>query len=144
VILEEVPELQCAASDKLCLRTSASADLQTLLRTTLRLRPDRIIAGEVRGAEALAMLKAWNTGHPGGLSTIHSNVTGARAALLRLELLIAESGQVPMRELIAEAVNVIVSIGHDPALGRRIREVARVCGFDGRTYTLQPVESDPA
>ena len=75
---------------------------------TLRLRPDRIIVGEVRGGEALAMLKAWNTGHPGGICTVHAN--HARAGLTRIEQMIAEVSQTPMRALIAEAVNLIVSI----------------------------------
>src|SRR5713101_3586947 len=72
VIIEDTLEIQCRAQNLVQLRTSESADLTRLVRATMRLRPDRIIIGEVRGGEALALLKAWNTGHPGGVTTIHA------------------------------------------------------------------------
>src|SRR5262249_25204304 len=90
VILEDTVELQCAAENSIQLHTGENADLTRLVRTTMRLRPDRIIIGEVRGAEALALLKAWNTGHPGGLTTLHAN--SAHGALQRLEQLVEEAG----------------------------------------------------
>ena len=100
------------------MRATDTVDMQRLLKATLRLRPDRIIVGEVRGGEALAMLKAWNTGHPGGVCTVHAN--HARAGLTRIEQMIAEVSQTPMHPLIAEAVNLIVSIVRtDTAPGRR-------------------------
>src|SRR6266851_4678796 len=73
VIIEDTLEIQCRARNLVQLHTAESADMTRLVRTTMRLRPDRIIIGEVRGAEALALLKAWNTGHPGGVTTIHAN-----------------------------------------------------------------------
>ncbi len=108
-----------------------------LVRTALRLRPDRIIVGEVRGVEALAMLKAWNTGHPGGIATVHAN--DAHAALIRLEQLVQEANVPPQPALIAEAVDLIVVIVRTPT-GRRITEVARVRGTSPSGYVLQHVE----
>ena len=82
VIIEDTLEIQCRAENLVQLHTGESADLTRLVRATMRLRPDRIIIGEVRGAEALALLKAWLTGHPGGVTTIHANSaqSGADAA----------------------------------------------------------------
>jgi len=99
----------------------------------MRLRPDRIVVGEVRGGEALALLKAWNTGHPGGACTVHAN--HARAGLQRIEQLIAEVSQTPMRPLIAEAVNLVVSIVKaGNAAGRRVDEIVAVTGCTGGEY----------
>ena len=112
-----------------------------LVRSTLRLRPDRIIVGEVRGGEALDMLKSWNTGHPGGIATVHAN--SAAAALYRLEQLIQEATvTVPVR-LIAEAIDIIVFIEGRGAT-RRIDEVIGVDGLtpDGR-YATCLLTSDP-
>jgi type IV secretion system protein VirB11 len=126
VIIEDTVELQCAAPNHVALKTSDSADMTRLLRTTMRLRPDRIVVGEVRGAEALALLKAWNTGHPGGLATIHAN--SATAGLVRLEQLVAEANVPPQPQLIAEAVDLLVSIVRT-ANGRRVAEIVRVDGY---------------
>ncbi len=126
VILEDTRELQCAADDRIALRASASADLQALVRATMRLRPDRIIVGEVRGPEALDLLKAWNTGHPGGVATIHAN--SAAASLTRLEQLIGERTNRVPRQLIADAVDLVVFISKTPT-GRIVREIIRVCGL---------------
>src|SRR5690606_36433824 len=98
-----------------------------LVRSTLRLRPDRIIVGEVRGREALDMLKAWNTGHPGGIATVHANSAGA--ALYRLEQLVQESVVTVPRRLIAEAIDMIVFIS-GRGLARRVDSVARVAELD--------------
>src|SRR5688500_18901797 len=73
VIIEDTPEIQCSARNRVFLRSTTKVDMLQLLKATLRLRPDRILVGEVRGAEALVLLKAWNTGHPGGLATVHAN-----------------------------------------------------------------------
>jgi Flp pilus assembly CpaF family ATPase len=108
-----------------------------LVRTTLRLRPDRVIVGEVRGGEALDLLKAWGTGHPGGIATVHAG--SAEGALFRLEQLILEVAVTPPRALIAEAVNVIVYIA-GRGRARRIQEIVRVVGFDERGYRLTPAE----
>src|SRR5262250_859862 len=107
VILEDTRELQCAAADCVSLRTKPGvATLADLVRSTLRLRPDRIIVGEVRGPEALDMLKAWNTGHPGGITTVHAN--SAEAALYRLEQLVQEAVVTVPRDLIVEAIDLLV------------------------------------
>lgn len=122
VILEDTRELQCAAEDVVALRTQpGSVSLSDLVRSTLRLRPDRIIVGEVRGPEALDLLKAWNTGHPGGIATLHAN--SARAALARLEQLAMEASTSPPTALIAEAVDLIVFIERGGPSGRRISDI---------------------
>jgi P-type conjugative transfer ATPase TrbB len=143
VIIEDTRELQCAIANKVMLRTSYGTDQLQLLKVTMRLRPDRICMGEARGPEALALLKAWNTGHPGGVCTIHAN--HARAGLTRLEQLIAEASLAPMGALIAEAVNVIVSIAKPPGQPRRIKEVLTIDGFeDGQYLFSNAVTGEPA
>lgn len=128
VILQDVPELQCAAPDCLALRTRPGiVSMADLVRSTLRLRPDRIVVGEVRGGEALDLLKAWNTGHPGGLSTVHAN--SARSALYRLEQLVQECVVAVPRRLIAEAIDLVVFI-RGRGTGRRVETLARVTGLD--------------
>jgi Flp pilus assembly CpaF family ATPase len=80
ILIEDTRELQCAAPDTVALRTRPGVvTMADLVRSTLRLRPDRIIVGEVRGGEALDMLKAWNTGHPGGIATVHANSAAPRS-----------------------------------------------------------------
>jgi P-type conjugative transfer ATPase TrbB len=128
ILIEDTRELQCAASDVVALRTRAGhVVMADLVRSTLRLRPDRIIVGEVRGPEALDMLKAWNTGHPGGIATVHAN--SAASALYRLEQLIQECVVTVPRRLIAEAIDMIVFIA-GRGLGRRIETIASVAGLD--------------
>nr|HMS20035.1 P-type conjugative transfer ATPase TrbB [Sphingorhabdus sp.] len=103
VLIEDTRELQCAAPNLVALRTKDGvASLSDLVRSALRLRPDRIPIGEVRGAEALDLLKAWGTGHPGGVGTIHAGT--ALGTLRRLEQLIQESVVTVPRALIAETI----------------------------------------
>jgi type IV secretion system protein VirB11 len=136
VIIEDTLELRCRARNLVQLHTAEAADMTRLVRTTMRLRPDRIIIGEVRGGEALALLKAWNTGHPGGVTTIHAN--SARAALTRLSSLVQEAGVPAQSELIAETINLQVFIVRNSA-GRRVTELVRVAGFDARDgFLLSP------
>jgi len=137
VILEDTAEIQCGAENAVSLHTSDTADMARLLKSTMRLRPDRIIVGEVRDGAALTLLKAWNTGHPGGITTIHAN--SAVSALRRLEQLTSEASQHPMREVIGEAVDVVISIERT-ATGRRVREVIRVEGFAGDHYQIETFE----
>jgi P-type conjugative transfer ATPase TrbB len=144
VVIEDTSEIQCAGENVVILRATDTVTMLRLLKTTMRLRPDRIIVGEVRGGEALALLKAWNTGHPGGVCTVHANthVNAARAGLTRIEQLIQEASNSPMRELIAEAVDLIVSIAkaeNEP--GRLIQEVVSISGLsaDG-AYQLSNAE----
>lgn len=142
IILEDTVELQCAAKDHVPLRTRAGVvSMAELVRSTLRLRPDRVIVGEVRGGEALDLLKAWGTGHPGGIATVHAG--SAEGALLRLEQLILEVAVTPPRALIAEAVNLIVYIA-GRGRARRIQDIARVVGFDERGYRLTPEPASSA
>jgi type IV secretion system protein VirB11 len=126
VVIEDTRELQVNAKNVVFLRTSDNTDMTRLLRATMRLRPDRIVVGEVRDGSALALLKAWNTGHPGGVGTVHAN--DASAALIRVGQLIQEAGVPPNPELIAEAVNVVVSIKRTSE-GRRVEEVSLVRGW---------------
>jgi type IV secretion system protein VirB11 len=133
VIIEDTREIQCSAANHVQLKTSDSKSMDSLLRATLRLRPDRIIVGEVRGAEAITLLKSWNTGHPGGIATLHAN--NSYAALDRLEQLIGEATSTPMGRLIAEAVDLVVVIAKVPG-GRKIMEIAEVTGYDGQNYNL--------
>ena len=138
VILEDTRELKCAAADCVTLRTKPGvATLSDLVRSTLRLRPDRIVVGEVRGPEALDMLKAWNTGHPGGITTLHAN--SIPAALIRLEQLVQEAVVTVPRALIAEAIDVLVFIGGRGA-ERRIESLAELDGLDDDgEYVLKPM-----
>ena len=107
------------------------------MRSTLRLRPDRIIVGEVRGPEALDMLKAWNTGHPGGVTTVHANC--AVSALLRLEQLIQEAVVTVPRDLIVQAIDVIVFLSGRGA-ERRVETVAELADLDQHgNYVLKPL-----
>lgn len=136
LILEDTRELQCSSQNSVCLRTSENISMNQLLKATMRLRPDRIIVGEVRGGEALSLLKAWNTGHPGGFASIHAN--DAKTGLLRMEQLIAEVTETPMQKIIGECIHLVVVIKKTP-LGRKITEVTRVHGFDGQNYHLTPI-----
>lgn len=134
LVLEDTVELQCAARDHVPLRTRAGVVSMTeLVRSSMRLRPDRVVVGEVRGPEALDLIKVWSTGHPGGIATIHAG--SALGALLRLEQLILEVAVNPPRALIAEAVDVVIHIG-GRGRKRRIENVACVVGFDGAGYQL--------
>src|ERR1700674_2836832 len=127
VLIEDTRELQCRAPNLVALRTKDGvASLSDLVRSSLRLRPDRIPIGEVRGAEALDLLKAWGTGHPGGIGTIHAGT--ALGALRRLEQLIQEAVVTVPRALIAETINLIaVLAGRGSA--RQLIELATVEGI---------------
>ncbi|MFA5969152.1 MAG: P-type conjugative transfer ATPase TrbB [Sphingomonas sp.] len=128
ILIEDTRELQSPARDTVALRTRPGAvTMGDLVRSTLRLRPDRIIVGEVRGGEALDMLKAWNTGHPGGIATVHAN--SAASALYRIEQLIQEAVVTVPRRLVAEAIDMIVFIA-GRGTARRIETIARVAGLD--------------
>ena len=141
VLIEDTRELQCAAPNLVALRTKDGvASLSDLVRSPLRLRPDRIPIGEVRGGEALDLLKAWGTGHPGGVGTIHAGA--ALGALRRMEQLIQEAVVTVPRALIAETIDLVaVLAGRGSA--RRLVELARVEGLgpDG-DYALSPATPD--
>jgi len=134
MILEDTVELQCRSDDHVCMRTEPGVStMADLVRATLRLRPDRVVVGEVRGGEALDLIKIWGTGHPGGIATVHAG--SAHGALVRLEQLIQEVSVTVPRALIAEAVNVVVFIA-GRGRHRRVQEIARVIGFDSHGYQL--------
>ena len=137
VLIEDTRELQCTAPNLVALRTKdGAACLSDLVRSSLRLRPDRIPIGEVRGAEALDLLKAWGTGHPGGVGTLHAG--SAIGALRRLEQLIQEAVVTVPRALIAETIHVIaVLAGRGSA--RRLTELVTVNGLSPTgDYVLTP------
>lgn len=139
ILLEDTVELQCLSDDHVPLRTKPGVvSMADLVRSTLRLRPDRIVVGEVRGSEALDLLKAWGTGHPGGIATLHAG--SAYGALVRLEQLIQEVVVTVPRALIAESVDLIVYIsGRGDA--RRIEDIVRVTGLQGDGYRLEPASA---
>ncbi len=127
VTMEDTYELQVSSKNKVLFRTSDQVDMQELTRITMRYRPDRIIVGEVRDGAALDLLKAWNTGHPGGIGTLHAD--SAENALGRLEDLVAERLTSPMHRLISRAINVVVFI-EKTVEGRKVSQVAIVHGYD--------------
>ncbi len=137
VLIEDTRELQCAAPNLVALRTKDGvASLAELVRSSLRLRPDRIPIGEVRGAEALDLLKAWGTGHPGGVGTIHAG--SALGALRRLEQLVQEAVMVVPRALIGETVDLVAVLTGRGA-ERRLSELCAVDGLGGDgAYVLRP------
>jgi type IV secretion system protein TrbB len=139
VVLEDTVELQCATKDHLALRTRPGVSLAELVRSALRTSPNRIVVGEVRGAEALDLLDAWATGHPGGLATVHAS--SGEGALARLDRLAQRGNVPPQRELVAEAIHWIALLEGGNG-GRRLSDLARVRGLDGRgRFVLdRPVE----
>lgn len=137
ILIEDTRELRCDAANVLALRTAPGVTMTDLVRSSLRLRPDRIPVGEVRGPEALDLLKAWGTGHPGGIGTIHAGT--ASAALHRLEQLILEAIAHVPRPLIAETIDVIAVLT-GRGTERRLSELVRVEGLDANgAYRLLPI-----
>jgi P-type conjugative transfer ATPase TrbB len=143
VLIEDTRELQCSSPNLIALRTKDGvASLSDLVRSSLRLRPDRIPIGEVRGAEALDLLKAWGTGHPGGIGTIHAG--SALGALRRMEQLIQEAVITVPRALLAETIGLIAVLARD-GHGRRLVELAGVEGLDAQgNYRLTQFSSEQA
>ena len=132
-IIEDTGEIQCAAENCVQYHSTLDVTMTMLLKTTLRMRPDRILVGEVRGAEALDLLDAWNTGHEGGAATLHAN--NAMAGLTRLKSLITRNAAAPadIEPLIGEAVHVVVHVVRTPE-GRRVQEIVQVLGFHDGQY----------
>ncbi len=128
ILIEDMRELQCLSANLVALRTKEGVStLADLVRASLRLRPDRIPIGEVRGSEALDLLKAWGTGHPGGIGTIHAG--SGIGALRRLEQLIQEAVVTVPRALIAETINIIAVLSGRGSK-RRLNELVQVTGLD--------------
>ncbi|MCW2923188.1 MAG: pilus assembly protein CpaF [Thermoleophilia bacterium] len=141
VVLEDAAELPLEHPHRVRLESRpashegmAHVSMRELVRNALRMRPDRIIVGEVRGAEAYDLLQALNTGHRGSWSTIHSN--GVEEALLRLESMVLCAGtgmpQVVVREQVARAVDAVVQLARDPSGRRRVACIASVAYEEGR------------
>jgi type IV secretion system protein VirB11 len=148
VIIEDTAELQSKALNKVFLRATDHTPFQTLVRATMRLRPDRILVGEVRGGEAtIELLKSWNTGHPGGVATIHAD--SAAEGLQRIEILTAECSFFSMAHLIGAAVDFIIFIQKDRTKGgpgRRVTQLAKVSGYDAKNqkYLMEYVYNETA
>ena len=142
LILEDTRELQCSAQDYESFRTQDNVSMTDLVKTAMRRRPDRIVVGEVRDKSALDLLKAWNTGHPGGVCTVHAN--SAADGLLRLEQLIQEAIPNSQQALIGEAVDLIIYISRTTEVidgkttsGRKVKEVCRCYGYKNGEYQLE-------
>lgn len=140
-IVEDTPELRCESPNKVQVLVQPRVHTwRDAVIAAMRFRPDRIVMGEVRDGSALELLKAWNTGHPGGLATIHANDTGAM--LDRLGQLIEEVIYPAPRALIAQTIGVCVHVRRDPEhpAGRRVSGVDRVRGLDPKgRWKLEPV-----
>jgi type IV secretion system protein VirB11 len=139
ISIEDTMELQCPVPNFVDLRAVGSVSMLDCLRACMRLKPTRIVVGEVRGAEAHVMLKSWNTGHPGGVATIHAN--DAISGLVRLESLVAEATSAPQQALIGEAVDLVVFIDEESsvAAGRKVRELLVVTGYSNGCYQVEYV-----
>jgi len=137
-IIEDTGEIQCSAENSVTYHTTIDVSMTALLKTTLRMRPCRILVGEVRGPEALDLLMAWNTGHPGGAATLHAN--NAKAGLDRLTMLISmhPDSPTPIQPLISEAVNVVVHIARTTE-GRRVQEIIEVTGYENGQFLTKPI-----
>jgi len=136
VIIEDTGELQCSAENHVLYHTSPTRSMTDLLKTTLRMRPERILIGEVRGHEALDLLDAWNTGHEGGVATLHAN--NSTAALKRLHSLVTRNPFAPkdIEPLIGEVVHLVIHIKKTPA-GRRVSEILKVSGYENGQYKTE-------
>lgn len=130
IIIEDTLELRCSVKNKERLRTSPNVTMNQLLQDCLRLRPDTIIVGEVRGKEAHTLIKAWNTGHQGGICTIHANT--AESVLERLEELIKEDNTIPSKQGIVEAINIIIYLEKTnlTKVKRRVKEIIELEKYD--------------
>jgi len=141
LLLEDTYELRCQAPNHVTLHTTENVSLRDLVRAAIRLRPDRIIIGEVRGAEALDLLKAWNTGNPGGCATVHANSAGE--ALTRLDQLAQEAGVPSQTRLIASTVHRVVHMERHGS-SRRVRQLLSVRGVSPNgDFHVEPLAESP-
>ena len=135
LVIEDLPELQVRVDDLVTMTTTTHVSMRDLVKGSLRMRPDRIIIGEVRDGSALDLLKAWNTGHPGGVCTIHAN--SVESVPYRLEDLIQEAVVKVPRSLILQSVDLIVFISRDRAGKRTISDIVQLLGYENDKYILQ-------
>ena len=158
ISLEDMPELQCASEDYSPMFTMQDTenskikyDMTQLLADCMRRSPDRIVVGEVRTGAAYTMLKAWNTGHPGGACTVHAN--GAFEGLSRIESLSLENTDAPrditvLRMLIGQAIDIAINISHvvkaDGKRTRRIDDIIKINGYERKEdkYLLEKVDPE--
>ena len=136
IIMEDTKEIQSTAEDTLRMTTSDFASMLDLFKSSMRQRPDRLIAGEVRGEEALSMLTGWNSGHSGGVCTVHSD--SARGGLTQLEQYVQIKSVSAQEKLIASAVNLIIVI-KKVGTERKITEIAKVNGWENGAYLLEKI-----
>lgn len=136
IIIEDTGEIQCSAENAVQYHTTVDIDMTKLLKTTLRMRPDRIFVGEVRGPEALDLLNAWNTGHEGGAATLHAN--SAREGLNRLLMLVSSNPHCPrtIEPLIAQTVHCVVFIKKTQT-GRKVQEIIKLLGYASGDYIYE-------
>jgi type IV secretion system protein TrbB len=135
LILEDLPELQCPSSNKVAMLTSSSVTMTALVRMAMRMRPDRILLGEVRSFEALDMLKAWNTGCPGGMCTVHAN--SAQEAIQRiLDLAMENRLTAPPLQLVSQTINTIVSINRKGHQKGFIHEILTLGSYQNEQFTF--------
>ena len=142
VLIEDTYELRCPSPNHVTLHTTDEVTLRDLVRAAIRLRPDRIVIGEVRGAEALDLLKAWNTGNPGGCATVHAN--SAEDALGRLDQLAQEAGVPSQQRLVASTVDLVAHMERAGST-RRVRELVSVHGLSPEgEIQVEPIAEPPA
>jgi len=134
LVLEDTMELQSKSPNTVFFRTSDHVDMRRLVKVTMRYRPTRILIGEVRDGAALDLLKAWNTGHPGGIATVHAN--SAEEGLDRMEELIAEATAAPKQKLIGNSIDLVLFIKRT-STGRRLFEIVSVNGYDAKNGTYK-------
>ncbi len=150
ITIEDSAELQLRQEHVIRLETrppniegKGEVTQRDLVRNSLRMRPDRIIVGEVRGAEALDMLQAMNTGHDGSISTIHAN--SSRDALMRLETIVAMSGLgIPndaIRRYVSSAINIVIQFSRLFDGSRKMMSFQEITGMEGNVITLQEIFS---
>lgn len=137
LILEDLPELQLTAEDVVFMNTTDMVGMRDLVKGSLRMRPDRIIIGEVRDGAALELLKAWNTGHPGGISTLHAN--SIESTPYRLEDLIREVVATPPHHLIPQAIDLVVFIERKKDGSRKIQGLAKLTGYEQGKYLFETI-----
>jgi type IV secretion system protein VirB11 len=127
ISMEDTAELQIPQQNKVRMYTDDNTSMQKLLFSAMRQKPDRIVIGEIRNGAALDLLKSWNTGHPGGVTTLHAN--SCMEALSRLEMLILEAVPNPMQRLIGQSVGLVIYI--EPLkTGPTLTEIMEVIDYD--------------
>jgi type IV secretion system protein VirB11 len=140
IIIEDTGEIQCMSWNNVTLHTTVDISMIDLLKAVLRMRPDRILVGEVRGAETLSLLMAWNTGHPGGVSTFHANTSKAALNALVQRISMNKDAPSPIEPLIGEAVQVIVNIAKTEDKVRRIQEIIAIDGYENGQYLIRKLD----